>query len=565
MTTHFRVAFQGGGANFITLLAASKAVFDLHHNEESSFRVSKISGTSAGSLVAGVLASGLDPEQVRVYLKKNGQARLTEVIETPERGLLWSGYVSKAISLASGNPFFEHSKLVGFVDEIIRLNDPEVEKKMKDLSIPAMIATTDLSTGKVKYWDSEDEDKDTREKPLKWVIGCSCAIPGVFKGLTDDDKQYVDGGLVENLPLDALTKDYSPNRVLGFSFVNEEEIRTNSLPKYFGAILGAMIGSNVRHSTKSIPEDNLFRIPCSYGTLDFEEALNEGLNHLYDKVRDNVRHSLERVVEREERRAHEGASRSRFSRNFDAQKSAEQLYDAFHSDDVTILSIETEWRLDSLRNPIDREHNELNPLVTKYEIERPKSEGLFVFRVFLNSLTDKMVLTMNEIDVSDIDGNKIEFTPLVGKVREFQSSFEIPIFLYIDLSKLSKSCHKIVIKHRDYVSDNLPKFMSPKSDNEKSYEAVGMVCNYPRYEKVVWTVHIPESIHKLCDFNKLDSLDEAINVESFAEGSLNIDYSADVRTPMNFKTVRWESDGQVSKNQAAGFAITKATEAKGQD
>ena len=58
----FRIAFQGGGPNLITLLAAASAVYDLHNNKKEEYTaVNKLSGTSAGSIAAGILATGLDP------------------------------------------------------------------------------------------------------------------------------------------------------------------------------------------------------------------------------------------------------------------------------------------------------------------------------------------------------------------------------------------------------------------------------------------------------------------------------------------------------------------------
>lgn len=556
MTIDFRVAFQGGGANFITLLAASKAIYDFHQDSQSPFRVEKISGTSAGSIVAGLLSLDIDPELIRQHLIKHGEAAYDKIVQIPQKGFMGFGWGKKAASLAAGYPFFQYSALEEFVSELLSIDAVRNDPKLSNVNIPVVFTTSDLTRSEPKYWDSSVESQ--RDESLKAVISDSCAIPFVFKSLVGSSRAHiVDGGIVENFPLEKLTQDKEPSRVIGFSFDSEENRATDSVFSYLNSILSTAINSNVKTSARHIPQDNVISLPYEFGVLEFKRAMEVGLDHLFDKTVGEVSARLEKIIAREQEYEFRQNNASKFSRNFDPVGSATKLFDRYATENVKIRRLEVEWLVDSLRSASDPSKTATDTIKTTYDIVKPEDKETLAFKIHISTLSNRIDLTLSEVSVSDGHGNSIEFVPLIGKVKKFAASYNIPVYLFVDLDGLSESQDIIRIQHIDQVPSIFPKFMDPTSEEEKDSEDVASVCSYPHYDEIVWIVHLPQDIHDLCDFEPIDGVDEKVEVKGFVEGTIVKNFVGDTRTPMNFSSTRWVSSGTVTEGQVAGFKIVQ--------
>ena len=570
----FRIAFQGGGANLVTLLAAASAVYDLHNDENEGFTVKKISGTSAGSIAAGILATGLNPIVVCNCLKNNGDQWLNEFSEIPNaHGLFpnpWA-WGKKAASVAAGNPFLKYDVLMKFIAEILNLHKTSNDSLLKDVKIPLLVTTTDLKRGRVKYWDSQDkQDKDTK---LNTVIADSCAFPVVFKSiLRSGESRYIDGGLVENLPLIELTKGYSSHQVIGITFEPPAgDVALDSVHAYLGAILSAIIGSNVDDSARSIPATNLIKLPRKFETFGFARALKEGLGttddpsltNYFDEIKELTKRKLQEIIKIADSIEFHKETKSRFSRDYDAGRSAGDIFELFETSGITICNLEIDWTLSSLCDHRDAARTSANPMVTRYEIKKPQQEKTLAFRINLYSAVKEVSLTSNEIDVSYEGGKykageRLGFTPLVGTPEEFSKAYTIPVYLYIDLTGLPSDCENIVVRHTDYIpGDLLPKFLSSSSENNLDYEDAALICTYDHYENITYTVHMPESAHKVCDFELIEKLDEEVEYNHIVKGTLNKDHTVAKNRPQNFVTVEWHATEVARENNAAGFVIKK--------
>ena len=557
--TDFRLALQGGGANFITLLAAAKAIYDLHHDDANTFRLEKVSGTSAGSIAAAILALDLDPALVRRHLIEVGTRHLNTIVTMPQKGPFLREYREwgmKALSVATGDPFLSYDALRRFIDTLLTQGELRDHRPLSEVTIPLTVATTDLRHSRVKYWSSAEAE--ARDKGLATVVADSCSIPGVFKSLkASGEPRYVDGGLIENLPLAPLLQGgFAPHRVIGMTLEREDNVEFGALRTYFGALLSAVIGSNVDNSMQLVPGDNLIVLPRHFGTLDFQTALSDGLEAQFELVRQTTDIALRKIVDREERRIHEEKSESRFSRNYDAGRSAERIYETFRSPDLAVDSIEIEWTLNSLRDPLDAAYSNRDPMVTRYTIARPKATDTLAFRIWLYSQTDQMSLTLNELDVSDENGVEIAFTDLVGTPKRFDNAFIIPVYLYIDLTTMADNASAILIRHIDYIPDEeVKRFNDPKrkSDGKISF---GLSSASPGLKQITMMMHLPTAVHERCDFRPLAELDEKkVPVSSYLSGELTRELKGNMSTPLNFTTVRWRSVAPANTDDAAGFDV----------
>jgi NTE family protein len=139
--------------------------------EEAGIRPALVAGTSAGSLVAAIYASG-----------KNGK-QLQQVAETMEE-----------VTIADWTlPLFNRGMLRG--DALARYVNSQVTAKLiEDMPLPLGIVATNLSSGQSVLFQRGDTGTAVR---------ASSAVPGVFQPVKISGHDYVDGGLVSPVPVRA--------------------------------------------------------------------------------------------------------------------------------------------------------------------------------------------------------------------------------------------------------------------------------------------------------------------------------------------------------------------------
>jgi len=139
--------------------------------EEAGIRPSLVTGTSAGSLVAAIYASG-----------KTGK-QLQHVAETMEEATIADWTL----------PLFNRGMLRG--DALARYVNGQVGSRLiEDLPLPLGIVATDLNTGQSMLFQRGDTGTAVR---------ASSAVPAVFLPVRISGRDYVDGGLVSPVPVRA--------------------------------------------------------------------------------------------------------------------------------------------------------------------------------------------------------------------------------------------------------------------------------------------------------------------------------------------------------------------------
>ena len=139
--------------------------------EEAGIRPSLVSGTSAGSVVAALYASG-----------KTGK-QLQHVAETMEEATIADWTL----------PLFNRGMLRG--DALARYVNGQVGAKLiEDMTLPLGIVATDLNTGQGMLFQRGDTGTAVR---------ASSAVPAVFLPVRISGHEYVDGGLVSPVPVRA--------------------------------------------------------------------------------------------------------------------------------------------------------------------------------------------------------------------------------------------------------------------------------------------------------------------------------------------------------------------------
>jgi predicted acylesterase/phospholipase RssA len=251
--------FQGGGAKLVPLLAAAHAVHDQADN--LGYSVKRVSGASAGAVVAAMLAMGLDPAVFRERLLRLATTHMDQIIKP----FWWGSYVRALF----GQSIYD-SRIYRKLLHDLFANGPEIPH-LKNRKIDIFIHATDIKNGTYKHYTG-DNPEDTVEEALF----SSSAIPFLFQNFKDRGS-FIDGGLIDNFPTEALLADVSAKGdVVGFSFRRTEPYRFDTgLKSYLASIVFTAMDYSVERSMKQMPAENVYFIPTTLTTLDFQRALQE--------------------------------------------------------------------------------------------------------------------------------------------------------------------------------------------------------------------------------------------------------------------------------------------------
>lgn len=189
------LVLEGGGALGLAHVGV------LQWLEENRIPVDVIAGTSMGSLVGGIYASGESPAQIEALIRG---IHWNEVLRgtTPYRDL---SFRRKEDRRDYPNAFefgFKHGRQlpngfnsgqqVGLILDRVGLPYSEM-KSFDDLPIPFRCVATDLVAEQTYVFDHGS---------LAEAMRASMAIPAFFTPVRDGSRVLVDGGLLDNLPVD---------------------------------------------------------------------------------------------------------------------------------------------------------------------------------------------------------------------------------------------------------------------------------------------------------------------------------------------------------------------------
>ncbi len=158
------LVLSGGGFRGIAHIGVLKAI------DEYGFQITHIAGTSAGAVIGGLYAGGLNWKQILEFIKKVNIFSLN--------------------NYALGKP--------GFVDSQKLYDQFSVffpEDNFESLKIPLFITATNILEGNLNVFKSGE---------LIRPILASAAFPGVFTPVKIADSYYVDGGVLNNFPVDII-------------------------------------------------------------------------------------------------------------------------------------------------------------------------------------------------------------------------------------------------------------------------------------------------------------------------------------------------------------------------
>jgi NTE family protein len=191
------LALSGGGALGLAEIGVLKYL------EENRIPVDRVAGTSMGSIIAAMYASGMSPAEIQKFAESIDwfEAMLPEPTYTQlayRRKQDHRDYqINAALGLKhglKGPNGFNPGHGIGLLLDRIAFPESGVAS-FDDLPIPFRCVATDMLSG---------DRVVLRDGPLAVAVRASMAIPGVFTPVEIGTRVLADGGMVENIPVETV-------------------------------------------------------------------------------------------------------------------------------------------------------------------------------------------------------------------------------------------------------------------------------------------------------------------------------------------------------------------------
>lgn len=179
----------GGGARGFAHLGVAKAL------AEKGIKPDIISGVSAGAIAGAFLASGMAPDDIFEVMKEQDFMKISQ-FKMSKKGFI---------------------RLEGLKQQI-ELHIPF--KNLEDLPIPLIVAICNLNKGRMEYLSNG---------PLADIVQASSSIPVLFSPVKMGEDLYVDGGVLDNLPIKPVRKICDRVIAVNISPVHETDKLENIL------------------------------------------------------------------------------------------------------------------------------------------------------------------------------------------------------------------------------------------------------------------------------------------------------------------------------------------------
>ena len=289
------LVLSGGGAKGFAHIGVLKEL------EKSGVQIDYIGGTSMGAIVGGLYASGYSADQIRNIIEKTDFVKLLQdYIDRNDISFFEKEHGEKyAISL----PIKEKkvglplglSKGQNVLNYLIELLAPvDYIDNFSKLPIPFFCVATDIEKGEVVTLDNGS---------LPLALRASAAFPSLLNPVEINNRLLVDGGVVNNFPVDIMKKK-GVDIIIGVN-VQGELLKTDKLSSVASLLMQIINFQMYQKSDKQIELLNVYLRPDlkEYNVISFDEKdkiLKEGIKNAQEYT--NVFDSIAKLQPRKKKR-----------------------------------------------------------------------------------------------------------------------------------------------------------------------------------------------------------------------------------------------------------------------
>ncbi len=206
------LSIAGGGLKGVAHIGVIKAL------KELGIEIEAIAGTSSGSLIAALYASGFSEDEIADIFANNYKS-ITTFEKMPIAKSIGKYIIKKDFDMEG---LSNGEKIENLVNNIVRQKGII---KLQETKIPIAIATVDTISMKECIFLSQKYDLENTDKidyiyddiEIGKAVRASMSFPGIFTTCNFGKYNFIDGGTKDNLPVQIL-KDIGIKNVVGVSF-----------------------------------------------------------------------------------------------------------------------------------------------------------------------------------------------------------------------------------------------------------------------------------------------------------------------------------------------------------
>ncbi len=250
------LALSGGGARGAAHVGVLRVLEEMH------IPIDYIAGTSMGSIIAGLYASGMSPDEIETALKTMDWEHIFND-KPPREDRSYRRKRDDDLYLVQSKP--------GYSDGEIKLPSGLIQGQKFDLalrelalpvstvddfdklSIPYRAVASDIGTGEAVVLAKGD---------IALAMRASMAVPGAFSPAQIDGRTLVDGGITNNLPI-SVVRDMGADIVIAVDIstplLKPEEVR--NVLKITAQLTGIMTRTNTEQQIASLTERDVLIVP----------------------------------------------------------------------------------------------------------------------------------------------------------------------------------------------------------------------------------------------------------------------------------------------------------------
>lgn len=223
--------FEGGGVKGVAYVGA------ITYLEEQGYEFKRLAGTSAGSIVAALLAAGYTAGELKEILFKTNLSTLRGSSVLNKLPI-----IGKPLSLLLKNGIYGTKELETWLEDLLSkkgiytFNDLKDEGEYRLKVIAADVNNRDIL---IIPDDLHKYNIDPNSFSVARAVTMSSSIPFYYQPLKLKNKFIVDGGIVSDFPIWIFDVDEKP-RWPTFGFLLHEEEKTTHIYNFFTFLLGVI-------------------------------------------------------------------------------------------------------------------------------------------------------------------------------------------------------------------------------------------------------------------------------------------------------------------------------------
>ena len=267
----------GGGGRGAAQVGALLAFFE--YGLEPPDRLIGVSIGALNGTVLGAFPTLAGAEMLReLWLSR--QAR--DVFRTHPLNMVWSRIVGAAMTAL---PASNVTRVIERALQLCGIDD------FRDLQVPLEVLATDINAGRPHVFSSG---------PLLPALQASTAIPGIFPAVELDGQSYLDGGIVDNMPI-SLAVERGSREILGIGLMAGGELdrQQMSWPELMGRTLQLSLHHRMLSDFERLRERARVILLCP--VLGPGEGLDMRRDHLEATI-ERVREATLRLLREQGRR-----------------------------------------------------------------------------------------------------------------------------------------------------------------------------------------------------------------------------------------------------------------------